>query len=507
MSVSHRVKQKLGELPDKPGVYLMRDRSGRIVYIGKAASLRSRVRQYFQRGTLRGADPRIRGLINSIEDFEFIVTRSEADAILTEGQLIKEYRPRYNAYFKDDKRFLLLRVHLDDPFPRFELCRIEKNDGAAYFGPYSRSMAARAALEFVEKKFGIRHCAPRVPGESDYRHCHNDIIRFCSAPCIGRASPADYRARVEEACAFLRGERPGILKDLETAMAAEAAALNFEKAAALRDTLLMLRKVIRQRFRHRSLEVRAEDAARGVADLQTALSLPSPPRVIECFDISNISGTHAVASMVCSVEGMPQRSRYRLFRIRTVEGSDDPGMMAEVVKRRYARLVHERQALPDLVLVDGGITQLRAARAELDALGLAALPCAGLAKQYEEVYRSADTAEPPLRLPRDSRALKVLQHIRDEAHRFALTFHRGLRTKRIRESLLDEVPGIGGKRKQLLLAHFGSLRRLARASADEIAAVPGIGPVMARALHGVLHRPPTPVVPSEEGIPSGSRKP
>jgi excinuclease ABC subunit C len=404
-----------------------------------------------------------------------------------EGQLIKEYRPRYNSYFKDDKRFLLLRVHREDPFPRFELCRIEKKDGATYFGPYPRSLAARVALEFIEKKFGLRQCAPRVPGSEDYKHCHNDVIRFCSAPCVGRIAPEAYHAKVEEACAFLRGERPAVLRDVEDAMKAESAALNFEKAAALRDTLLLLRKVVRQRFRGRALEVRAEDAAAGVEALRKVLRLPRPPKVIECFDISNISGTHAVAGMVCSVDGLPQRSRYRLFRIRTVEGSDDPAMMAEAVKRRYARLLRERQPLPDLVLVDGGITQLRAARAELDAMGLGSLPCAGLAKQYEEIHWSADTADPPIRLPWDSSALKVLQHIRDEAHRFALQFHRGLRMKRIRESRLDEIQGIGGKRKQLLLKHFGSLRRLERASVEDLSAVTGIGPVMARDIFAALH--------------------
>ena len=489
MALSEQVKQKLQGLPDKPGVYLMRDRNRRIIYVGKAASLRNRVRHYFQQGTLRSADPKLRGLIRSIADLDYLVVRTEAEAILTEGRMIKEYRPRYNVSFRDDKRFLLLRVHPGDPWPRFEPCRIDKRDGATYFGPYSNTIAARAALEFVEKRFGLRHCRPREPGPDDHRHCHADIVRFCSAPCVGRIAAADYRQRVAEACAFLQGDRPEILNELQEAMAAESAALRFEKAAALRDTLLMLRRAIRERARGtRSLELKVDDARAGVAELQQVLNLPVPPRVMECFDISNISGTHAVASMVCAVDGMPSRSRYRRYRIKTVLGSDDPGMMAEVIRRRYTRLLDEKAALPVLVLVDGGITQLRTARAELAALGLDRQPTAGLAKRLEEIYWNADTSFPPILLPHESSALKVLQRIRDEAHRFALDYHRRLRARLIRDSVLDEVEGIGGKRKELLLKTFGSVNRMRRASEEQLAAVPGIGPVMAQAIRVVLDR-------------------
>lgn len=487
MPVTEQVKQKLVQLPDKPGVYLMRDRSGRIIYVGKAASLRNRVRHYFQPATLRGAEPKLRGLINSIVDFDFLVVRTEAEAILTEGRMIKEYRPRYNVAFRDDKRFPLLRIDLRDPWPRVETCRLERRDGALYFGPYSNSLAARVAREFLDQHYGLRVCRPQRPDAEDHRHCHADVVSFCSAPCIGRISPADYRARVEEAAAFLRGERPAVLEQLAAAMDQAAADLNFEKAAALRDTLLHLRWVIKERHKGtRSLELRAEEAKQGVVELQVALGLAAPPRVIECFDISNISGTHAVASLVVAVDGLPARQRYRRFRIKTVEGSDDPRMMAEVIRRRYARVLAERQERPGLVLVDGGLTQLGAARAELRALGLAGQPSAGLAKKFEEVYVADDPAVAPLRLPRDGAALKVLQQIRDEAHRFALDYHRALRNRLMRDSLLDRVEGIGDKRKALLLKTFGSVRRLSRASEEEIAAVPGVGPVMARAIRETL---------------------
>jgi len=488
MEIPERVQRKLRELPDAPGCYLMRDRRGRIVYVGKAASLRKRVQSYFRKATLRSAPPKLRGLIKSIADFDVIVVRNEAEAVLTEGQLIKDYKPRYNVSFRDDKRFLMLRADPAEPLPRFGLCRIKRDDGARYFGPYVSAASARLALDFVEKRYGLRKCAPRIPDEETYRHCINDIVRFCAAPCIGKVSPDEYRERFDEACAFLRGERPAVLKEIEERMQAAAGNRHFEDAAALRDTLLLLRRAVRERARIApSPELQAREAAEGAAELGRVLGLDRVPRVIEAYDISNISGTYAVASMVCAVDGIPHRNRYRRFRIRTVTGSDDPRMMAEVMNRRFRRLKNEGTALPDLVVVDGGITQLRAARRALDDLALAgAVPCAGLAKRFEEIYW--EDPGRPLRLPRDAGALKVLQRLRDEAHRFALTYHRALRRRRIRESALDAVPGIGKQRKEALLRHFGSLRRLQQASVDEIAQVPGFGVGTARTIQMHLAR-------------------
>jgi excinuclease ABC subunit C len=489
MAFSKKIHDRLQTLPDKPGVYFMRDANGKIIYVGKAASLRQRVRNYFQPATVHRAPPKLRSLINSIDDFDFIVVRSDADAVVTEGRLIKEYRPHYNAVLKDDKRFLLLRVNLDDPFPRFEPCRINKQDGATYLGPYARSDAARVALEYAEKTFGLRSCSPRRPDEENYRHCHNDIIRFCSAPCIGRIVREDYLRKVEQAIAFLRGERRDMIEQLHVRMEEEAAAQNYEKAAELRDTVAALWSAIRERsLGKRDLALRQEEAARGVDELKDILNLKRPPEVIECFDNSNLGGSLPVSAMVCAVHGMPRPQRYRHFRVKTVEGSDDAATMAEVVGRRYKRLRDEKQPLPDLVLIDGGVTQLKAAREALAALGLTNLPTAGLAKRFEEIYVETDYATPPIRLPADSSALKVLQRIRDEAHRFSLTHHRSLRARKIRESRLDEVEGIGEKRKEILLKHFGSVRRLASASVEEIAAVAGIGPVMAKVIHEHLRR-------------------
>lgn len=486
MQLSEPLKQKLKDLPDAPGCYMMRDRRGRIVYVGKAASLRKRVQSYFRRAALRSASPKLRGLVHSIYDLDYLVVRNEAEAILTEGRLIKDYRPRYNVSFRDDKRFLLLRAAQDQPFPQLKLCRIKREDGAVYFGPYASSASARATLDFVEKRFGLRKCTPRIPDESTYRHCINDIVRYCSAPCVGKVSPEEYHKRFEEACAFLRGERMALLTELRAQMEDAAGKTDFERAAALRDTLLLLQKAVSQRARIASTpEVKAQEARAGLSELQSSLGLVCLPRVIEAYDISNISGTYAVASMVAFIDGLPARNRYRRFRIRTVSGADDPRMIAEVIRRRFVRLKAEEAASPDLVLVDGGPTQLRAARGELDGLGFAT-PVVSLAKRLEEIYRQDNDA--PVRLPGHSPALRVLQYLRDEAHRFALAYHRGLRSRLTRESVLDEVPGIGGKKKRELLEHFGSVQRVMKATEEELARISGIGPRTARLIREGLGR-------------------
>ncbi len=500
------LREKLRILPDKPGCYLFRGRTGRIIYVGKAVSLRKRVQSYFRAATMRHAPPKLRSLVNSVVDLDFLVVRSEEEALLTEGSLIKQHRPRYNILMRDDKRFLSIRADPRDPVPRFTTSRLVRDDGARYFGPFPSDTVVRVAIDFAERRYGIRKCLPLIPDAETHAHCINDIVRFCSAPCIGRISPEAYRERFAEACAFLAGERVQVLEEVAEQMRAAAATRNFEKAAKWRDTLLTLREVVRRRGRVVATpELRADDARRGLEHLRDLLGLTAPPRVIEAFDISNILGSLAVASLVCAVEGVPDRRRYRRFRIRTVVGADDPAMMAEVIGRRYRRAEDGRKhgltpalgpgragatvvepsaevpmPLPDLVLVDGGLTQVRAARRALEALGLSHVPVAGLAKEQEAIVR--DNGQPPVLLPRNSPALQVLQRLRDEAHRFALDHHRRLRNRLIRESALDEIPGIGPQRKQTLLQTFGSVYRLARAPLANIAAVPGIGPELAAAI-------------------------
>jgi excinuclease ABC subunit C len=494
MDVPHSVKAKLAVLPDRPGCYLMRDRRGRIIYVGKAASLRKRVPSYFRDAALRSASPKLRGLVRSVGDLEWIVTRSEAEALLTEGRLIKDFRPRYNVSFRDDKRFLLLRVDPGEPWPRFDAVRIQREDSAAYFGPYVSSAATRATLEFVDKRFGLRRCPPREPGPADHRHCLNDIVRYCAAPCLGRADRAEYAARVEEACAFLRGERPRYLLDVQVAMEDAAQTQDFERAAALRDTLLMLRATVSQRTRVAGTPVmRADEARQGVAELREALGLPRLPRRIECYDVSTISGTHAVASLVCAADGLPHRHRYRRYRIRTARGLDDAAMMAEVIARRFSRLRREGGPEPDLVLVDGGPVQVRAAEVEIRRAGFREARVAGLAKRHETLYLPGSNT--PVDIRARPHALQVLQRVRDEAHRFALLYHRRLRAQRIRESVINEIPGIGPRRRALLLQHFGSVARLRRAPEDEIAAVPGIGRHIAHEIKERLSPAPHPPTP------------
>jgi len=489
MEFSETIKKKLKTLPDAPGCYLMRDGDGKIVYVGKAASLRKRVQSYFRSHTRRTAQPKIRSLISSIADFDIVVLKSEAEAILTEGKLIKEYRPHYNTLWKDDKRFTMIRVDVQHPFPTIGKCRIRKDDGAAYFGPYVSGMAAKVAVAFLERRFGLRRCKPRVPDADTYKHCNDDIIADCSAPCIGKVSVGEYRGRVEEACAFLRGERMGMLKELRGEMEAAAEGLRFEEAAALRDLLFHLGNAVKERAKVRKTpKMKQEEARQGLKELQEQLKLLAEPRVIECFDISNISGTSSVASMVCAVDGVPFPNRYRRFRIKTVEGADDPRSMAEVVRRRYSRLLKENKPLPGLVMVDGGITQLRAAKVELLLLGLGELPIVGLAKRYEEIVWDYEHNAGNLFLPRHSAGLAVVTRLRDEAHRFAITYHRELRRQRIKESVLDEIPGIGKAKKEMLLKHFGSIARLGRATLAEIAEAPGIGLKTAKLIRDELNK-------------------
>jgi excinuclease ABC subunit C len=588
---------KLRDVPHKPGVYLMRDRLNRVIYVGKARDLRKRVGSYFMPSRKMSADLKTRAMIESAWDFEVHTVKSEPEALLLEGKLIKEYRPRYNISFRDDKRFLLVKVNFEDPIPRFQLTRLRREDGARYYGPFAHSGALRATLNVMRDKFGLRSCRPALPGEIDFKHCLAPVIKNCPAPCIGRISREDYQSRVIAAAEFLEGRSREMIGALEEQMQAAAAKMDFEKAAELRDMVSDLRRTTAptRRFTRHSLPSSIDP----VADLRAlgdALQLPHLPMVMECFDISNISTTHIVASMVSFKNGVPDKSNYRRYRIKTVRGQNDFASMAEVVRRRYARVLLDGRAeyadaaefsqenpqeamerlarasataletspddpapvaglageqsnvtgdvliegpgyvpdetdaeldhelereleaedlalgglpdlgpgdgtapallpvptaskaapvrLPDLVIVDGGKGQLSSACTELQRLGLHELAIIGLAKEFEEIYRPGRPL--PLRLPEDSGALRLLQRIRDEAHRFANSYHQLLMKRRIGESILDDCPGVSENRKQLLLRAFGSLERLRRATPEQMASVEGIGPKLADDLHRFL---------------------
>jgi len=505
MSQRPDLQAKLRDMPHKPGVYVMRDRLKHVIYVGKASDLRKRVGSYFMPSRKMTADPKTRALIESVWDLEYHVVRSDAEAVLFEGRLIKEFRPKYNVSFKDDKRFLLVRVDPRDVFPKFTLTRLRKEDGARYFGPFAHSGPLRSTLNTMRKKFGLRSCRAAVPDEKDFRHCLDHVIKNCSAPCVAKTSREEYLKRVEAACDFLDGQSREWITQVEADMKAAAERLDFEKAAQLRNLLNDLKTTTKTmtRFTRKSLPTTVRPEA-DLAALRDALGLPRPPRVMECFDISNISSTHIVASMVRFRDGVPDRTGYRKYRIHGTKGQDDFASMAEVVRRRYGRLLREASALdedaefnqeppgeaaarvaadtqttviPDLIIVDGGRGQLSSACKELQRLGLHEASVIGLAKEFEEIYRPGRPL--PMRLPEDSGALRLLQRIRDEAHRTANGYHSLLLKRRIRESLLDEIPGISTARKQALLAHFGSVERLKKASATDMAAVPGISVTLA----------------------------
>ncbi len=471
---------KLREVPHKPGVYVMRDRFGKVIYVGKARDLRRRVSHYFTPSRRMNADPKTRALLDSVRDFEIHTVRTEPEALLLEGRLIKEFRPRYNVSFRDDKRFLLVKVDPREAWPRFRFARMRKDDGARYFGPYAHAGALRQTLTFLRRKYGVLTFGRGEPSPKELKYaCYQVPSR------LSDLTAEEYQARVGRACAVLDGDIAELVEALDAGMRTAAAAHDFEKAAEMRDMIADLRETARpaRRFTRAGL-ARALDPVADLAELAGALGLESPPAAMECFDISNISTTHVVASMVAFRNGQPDRSNYRRYRITGVRGQDDFASMAEVIRRRYARVLLESGSetpserlmvrLPGLVIVDGGRGQLGAARKELDALGLGRLPLIGLAKRHEEIHR-LDASE-PLRLPADSGALKLLQRIRDEAHRFANGYHQLLMKRRMAESLLDDVEGLGPSRKAALLRTFGSLQRIRAAGPEAIAAVAGIGP-------------------------------
>lgn len=508
---------KLREVPHQPGVYLMKDRLGSIIYVGKARDLRKRMSSYFIASQKMRASLKTRALIDSIHDFEFHTVRNEEESLLLEGKLIKDYRPRYNVAFRDDKRFLLVRIRMGDPWPRFSTTRVKKDDGSRYFGPFPHSGALRETLDWLNRSFGLRVCRPAEPGEQDYRHCNADIIRNCTAPCVGRIDRDAYLERVEDACRIMEGKgRREVLDGLRQEMAEAAENLDFEKAATLRDVLQNLEKTLsptRQFSRGRGVPTTVRPAE-DLAELAEELGLGTPPRVMECFDISNVSSNHIVASMVRFTNGQPDNQNYRRYRIKTVEGQDDFASMAEVIRRRYSRILLENAAanpdaefsqedavekqrrlaregrakivLPDLVIVDGGKGQLGMAVRELRALGLHELPVIGLAKQREEVFVPARSE--PILIPHDRGALKLLQRIRDEAHRFANGYNALLYRRRMRESRLDDCPGMSPNKKRLLLEKFGSVARIKAASAEQIAELPGISKKSAAAILDHLNR-------------------
>ena len=468
-------KAKARRAPHTPGVYLMKDAAGLVVYVGKAKDLKKRLASYFvprQRMT-----PKVAAMMDTVADMEWHEVRSETEALLLEGKLIKRWRPRWNILFRDDKQFPQVRVDLADALPKFRIVRARTTDACRYFGPFPHQQAVRRTLNEMRKKFGIllADSTPTVLPDGTwklYDDARSEIQKHANV-----VTTEEYAARVTEACAFLEGKVESWGEQVEADMRKAAADRDYEKAASLRDLLDALKRTTEKSRRFlRDNPLPRRDEAGALTSLAAALGLERPPATAECFDISHISGTLAVASMVRFVDGQADKSGYRRFKIKSFEGNDDFRSMQEVVGRRYTRLHEEHRAFPELVIIDGGLGQVGAALAAFKEHDLAPPPLIGLAKR-EETIVFPDGRE--LKLPRHDVGLALLMRIRDEAHRFANDFNAELRSRKLRESLLDEMPGLGPKRKDALLEHFGSIQKLRKATAAEIAEVAGLSDKLA----------------------------
>ncbi len=597
-------------LPDKPGVYMMKDSNGKIIYVGKAISLKNRVRSYFQAS--RNLNPRIQSMVSLVDRVEYIITNSEVEALVLECNLIKQERPKYNVRLRDDKQYPWVKITMAETYPQVYITRQVRQDGSKYYGPYTNVSALRDTFRLLRQLFPLRGCRYNLDEERVERPCLNYHIRRCLAPCTGLVPKETYRELIQQVCLFLEGRQEELVDKLHREMSEAASRQEYERAAQLRDRLRDVQNVLerqkvvsdaredtdifgvaqdqsgstvqvfqvrggklvgREYFQlaqgdetppaevleafitqyydgsgfipkeiwlpcplegmatvaewlagqrgnkvnllvpqkgekaqlvkmavenaqilleqERNREKQRENFIQDTLDeLQRELFLEKPPLRIEGFDISNTQGQQAVASMVVFENGLAKGSEYRRFRIRTVEGPNDFAMMQEALRRRFRRGLEERQNLqtegskfakfPDLLLIDGGKGQLSAVGEVLAELGLDHLPRIGLAKQEEEIYLPG--REEPVRLSRRSEALKLLQRVRDEAHRFAITYHKSLRDQRTVASSLDLVTGIGPKKKQALLKHFGSVKRIREASLEELMKVEGINAKLAESI-------------------------
>ncbi len=589
------LQDKLNRIPARPGCYLFKDKSGKILYVGKAGVLRNRVRSYFQKS--RPFHPKLEALVRKIADVEWIVTDSEVEALILENNLIKEYKPRYNVSLRDDKSYPYIRITNED-FPQVFITRKLVRDGSEYFGPYTDVKNVRFVLKTLKRIFPIRSCrhnlTPEVIRQKKIPLCLDYYIKKCLGPCQGLQSKEDYQKMIAQVRQFLKGKTSEIVKELQSQMVEHARKMEFEEAALVRDRLAALenyrnsQKIVQSDFKdrdvvavamedkevcalifrvregkiigkqhfyfknqtwkeeaeildeflrhyylntqdfpqeiflqtqiesqqaltqwlskqsgrktevvvpqrgekHKLLEMAIKNARYLLDDLllqklkkeqtihftvqalQRDLRLPKAPLVMECFDISNIQGSDPVASMVRFENGKPKKREYRKYKITVKQTPDDFAMMREVIERRYRRLMEEKKRLPDLIVVDGGKGQLSSAVQVLQKLGLEDQPIIGLAKRLEEVFVPGES-EARL-LPRTSSSLRLLQQIRDEAHRFAITFHRQRRKKRTLHSELDNIPGVGEKRRQRLLKVFGSVKNIRQATEEELTEKAGL---------------------------------
>jgi excinuclease ABC subunit C len=427
--------EKVKQFPSTPGVYLMKDAQGVVIYVGKAKSLRNRAGYYFTKAAAE--DPRTADLVKLIADIDFVPADSEVDALLLEARLIKDIQPRFNVELKDDKTFPYLQIRIREDFPRVEFTRRPRRRGVKLYGPFTSAKGLRQAMGVLQRIFQFRTCTLDIKADDQrwrwFRPCLLHSIRRCTAPCNLRVSKEEYRKQIRALRLVLEGKKGKLIAEMEEQMRQASAALEFERAARLRDDIAALQKLSQRGEveRNEQPEVFPIDPKRGLVGLRKVLGLEKTPRTIEGVDIAHLAGQETVASLVSFIDGLPFKPGYRRYRIRSVEGVDDFASIREVVTRRFRRLSEQEEPFPDVLLIDGGKGQLNAAREAFALLGIAPPTLLSLAKREEEVYRPGEAE--PLRLSRHAAALRLLQYVRDEAHRFAQHYHHLLRRKKLEE--------------------------------------------------------------------------
>jgi excinuclease ABC subunit C len=435
--------EKARQFPAAPGVYLMKDATGRVLYVGKAKNLRNRASHYFSK--VAAEDPRTADLVKLIADIDFLPAESEVDALLLEARLVKDIQPRFNVDLKDDKSFPYLQICTREPFPRVEFTRTPRRKGVKLYGPFTSAKSLRAALQVLQRIFKFRTCSLDIDPEDQrwrwFRPCILHSILQCTAPCNFRVTKEEYRKQIRALRLVLEGKKDRLLREMEQSMQEASAALQFEKAARLRDEIHALKNLGLRGDVDKDVqpEVFQIEPKKGLVGLRKVLGLAKTPRTIEGVDIAHLGGDETVASLVTFIDGLPFKPGYRRYRIRSVLGVDDFASIREVVTRRFRRLAREEEVFPDVLLIDGGKGQLNAALDAFRILGIEPPALISLAKREEEVYRPGDAE--PLRLSRHAAALRLLQYVRDEAHRFAQHYHHILRRKKLASETFEEAGG------------------------------------------------------------------
>ena len=475
---------KANDLPLAPGVYLMMDKTGCVIYVGKAKSLKKRVSSYFRHSNF--ASPRLRKLVDTISDISTIRTETEIEALILENRLIKLYQPFFNVDLKMNERYAYIKV-TSEKFPRIVVTRQKQDDCAVYIGPFVRVSEVRELLRLIERYLPLRYCKGEIKEPNrKVRPCMRHSLGHCLAPCAGLCTENEYRERAADVIMMLQGKGLELVEKLRKKMDRSAQNLEFEEAAALRDTIRAIWRVSRQRNNIPEIEAGRDNFWETLNRLQDILKLPMLPWRIDGFDISHTAGKETVGVVVVFEQGYPNTSLYRRFNIKTVEGIDDFRSMKETLLRRYKRCMDGQEPMPQLILIDGGPVQLEFAMEALKELEIIGIPIISLAKENEEIY-IPDQKE-PIRLDHTDPALRLLQHVRDESHRYAITSHRAARGKNFRRSKLEDIPGVGRTKAAQLITKFGSTRAIMDTAEEDLASSTGIGRTLAKRIQEHLRQ-------------------